>query len=559
MSRCRSIRVLRIHVTFLLMLAAAMALSAASCRSYLPAYTPDSRVGVAAEKAAAKVEAGAGEKAQTPAPKSPGIAPAAGEKAGGPLEISVQDAVLMAVENNRELVVQRETPNIVKTFEDEQRAVFDPILGALVSGGRTKYEENRRNFLGRRTTEESSSFLSASMLTLLPTGTTVGVDLSTGAVEESFRERLAQTRAGLTVTQALLRGFGPEVNLASLRQARLDTQASEYMLRGFAEAVVAQAEEAYWDYVQSLGEAEVASRGAVMAEKQLSDVLERIKAGTLADTERASAQVEVDLRRQNVIDARSQIAKTRLHLLRLLNPQGGDLWAREIRCTSPIVKPKEPLDDVELHAQVAMKMRPDLNQARLAVQRGDLEIIKTRNGLLPRLDLFVTLGRTAYSRSFSNATLNPNALGYDVFGGVSMEYPVLNRGPKALYQRATLTRQQASEAVANLEQLVQEDVRTAYVEVIRAQEQVVATAATSKSRAEQLTAENEKYRFGRSSSFSVARAQNDLVDSQFAEVSAATEVMRAYVQLYLLEGSLLDRRGISAPGRDPSKMPPARP
>ncbi len=65
--------------------------------------------------------------------------------------------------------------------------------------------------------------------------------------------------------------------------------------------------------------------------------------------------------------------------------------------------PSITLDEVEPHVALALRMRPDLNQARLLWQRDDLEIVKTRNGLLPRLDLFVTLGRTGFAESFGNS------------------------------------------------------------------------------------------------------------------------------------------------------------
>ena len=53
--------------------------------------------------------------------------------------------------------------------------------------------------------------------------------------------------------------------------------------------------------------------------------------------------------------------------------------------------------------KLALQMRPDLNQAKLLWQRGDLEVVKTRNGLLPKLDLFVTLGRTGFAESFGKS------------------------------------------------------------------------------------------------------------------------------------------------------------
>ena len=54
-----------------------------------------------------------------------------------PLTISVQEAILMAMENNRSLIVERMNPDIMRTYEEEETSIFDPVLGAEVSPRRT--------------------------------------------------------------------------------------------------------------------------------------------------------------------------------------------------------------------------------------------------------------------------------------------------------------------------------------------------------------------------------------------------------------------------------------
>jgi len=100
-------------------------------------------------------------------------------------------------------------------------------------------------------------------------------------------------------------------------------------------------------------------------------------------------------------------------------------------------------------------------------------------------------------------------------------------------------------------QLAQVEVRTAYVEVERAREQIAATAATRESQEEKLRVETEKFRVGKSTSLLVAQAQRDLVAGQIGEIQAITNYFKALVALYRLEGSLLARRGIEAPGAEP--------
>jgi outer membrane protein TolC len=74
---------------------------------------------------------------------------------------------------------------------------------------------------------------------------------------------------------------------------------------------------------------------------------------------------------------------------------------------------------------------------------------------------------------------------------------------------------------------------------------------TRKFNEDKLQFEMEKYQMARATPFQVARAQRDLMKSRMDEVEAAVDYQRALVELYRLDGSLLERRGISAPGGGP--------
>jgi outer membrane protein TolC len=117
-----------------------------------------------------------------------------------------------------------------------------------------------------------------------------------------------------------------------------------------------------------------------------------------------------------------------------------------------------------------------------------------------------------------------------------------------------LDREQAQKALENLVQLVEVDVRTVYIEVNRTKQQIAASSVTRMFDEEKLRTETEKLRVGKSTSFLVAQAQRDLLVSRIAEVRALANYLKALIDLYRQDGSLLERRGISAPGREPVKL-----
>ena len=470
----------------------------------------------------------------------------------GPLAVSISDAILLCLENNRSLVVQRLVPSIRQTVQDQERSVFDPVLDADAAVARANGE--RLAGSGARlepfTTDTVDGVISLQQL--FPTGTTLALEAGTQMNEASYEDgRLHSTRLGLTVTQALLRGYGTEANLARLEQARLDTRMSEYELRGFAETLVAEVERAFWDYALARRRIEIVEKSLTVARQQRRETEELIAVGRLARAELAAVRAEVAAQEQALIEAHARKETIRLHLLRLLNPPGAEIWQREVDVIHPSSVPEIALEDVARHVAVAMRMRPMVNQARLQTRHGELAVVQTRNGLLPVMDLFVTLGKCGYAQAFGESIDHLRKSGYDAMAGVRVQYPFANRETGALHRRALLSRDQAHKALENLSQLVEVDVRTAYIEVQRTRQQIAASAATRRFDEEKLRIETEKLRVGKSTSFLVAQAQRDLLARRIAEVGALTDYLKALVELYRQDGSLLERRGIVAPGREP--------
>ncbi|MGK5093068.1 TolC family protein [Deltaproteobacteria bacterium TL4] len=475
--------------------------------------------------------------------------PSKNEKDTIVLSLTLDEAILMSMEQNQALSVERLNPTIRLTFEQQQQATFDPLLTGTLSNS-----SSQTNTAGTGSSVETGETrLKVGVSKPLATGTQIGMDLQNSQSQTGSLGEQASTRLGFSVTQALLRGNDVHANLASIEQSQLDTLSSEYELRGFTETLVADVEVAYWDYVLAEQQINIMEDSLKLAQQRLQETLERIKVGKLPELESAAVEAQVATQRESLINARSSLAKNQLRLLRLLNPQSPNLWQQRFILKSQPQIPEQALDNIEDHIALALKKRPELNQARLQASKGDLELVKTKNGTLPKLDLFLNLGKSGYADSFGGSFTELTGDSYDVTLGIQLDYPLKNRDAQARHERAVLTRQQMSQSIRNLEQLIQVDVRSAYIEVRRTKEQIAAVAATRRLREATAKAENEKFQVGKSTGFLIAQVEGDLVLSQISEVEAVMNHLKALVQLYRLEGSLLDRRGIQAPGQKPAE------
>jgi outer membrane protein TolC len=445
--------------------------------------------------------------------------------------------VVTALENNQSFRVARYDPALAREVEEALRADFDPILGATatLSWNRTEPDDIARN----------SAEVNLTATKRFMTGGTLTAEIDQS---RSHPADLYATRAGISATQALLRGMGPDVTLADLREAGIDTEISAWEVRGAAESLAASVSAAYWDHALALRRAEIAAQSLDLARRLLKETEDFISVGRTAEIERIVSEAEVAVRLQDEVDARSGVSSTRLALLGLLRLSGETPWDRRVELIDVPALPAAGADAVEDHVALGIARRRDLNQARFELARGEIEIVRTRNGLLPRLDLFVTLGKTGYADSFGGSVEDLDGNGYDASAGLTGEWPLGNRRAKAEHRRAVLGRDRTAEAVENLVRLAELDVRQAHLETQRLRGRIDATRATLLLQEEKLRAEEEKFRVGKSTNLAVAQVQRDLTQSRIDEAQAVTDYLKALTDLYRLDGSLLERYGIRAPG-----------
>jgi outer membrane protein len=463
--------------------------------------------------------------------------------AGKTLDLSVEQVILLALRNNQDLRVRQIKPVLARTFEKIERGVFDAEFFADLEFTADKSSETAQTD-DRAVIEENDHAAVVGLRQKLPFGTTVEASIEQDS-SDSDRDIEEQTaRMGLSVTQSLLRGFGPAVNLVKVWQAELNTAATIYELRGVTEALLADTETAYWNYVLAKQKIDIFEHSLAIALQQLDEIRQRIEVGILPRIEEAAAHAEVARREQGLIDARSKLEENRLRLLRLINLGGDGQLDFQINATSESHVDPEPITDLADRLQLARKSRPDLNEARLRLKQNRLEIVMTRNGLLPKLDLFISIGKTGYGESFSDSFRNMDENTHDFTAGIRLSHFLGNRQAEARDLAARASWQQSSEAVENLEQIVDLDVRLAVNEVERTRQQIAASKATRILQEETLKAEKERFDVGASTALLLAQAQRDLLASSISEVEAVVNYRQTLVALYLVESSLLDRRGV---------------
>ena len=468
--------------------------------------------------------------------------------------IAMMEAVCQAMGANQSLKIEKLRPEVSHTGIESAKSEFDTKLNADISASRRhssslgpKSRDYDSTPSRRRASDSMSKGVdgSVSIGGRLATGTDYSIGLSASRGETDSTYPFFDMGANLNITQNLLKGRGCNVNLVQVRAAQNDFVISLYQLQQALINLVTDVQVSYWDNYLSMKTVLIRRGAYEVAKEQRLRTAELVRVGKVPPLDYLSAQAEESARISDVITAVAVLKARQIAFLRLLNPENmPKRWETNYLPVEDPVRPTEELHPDE-RVKLSMTYRPDLRQAQLDLANGELEVLRTENGLLPSLDLFGELGYAGSGDRFGDARRD---LGNGDFHnwriGLQFSYALQNRSARASYRRASFNRQISEEAIKNYQQIIQVDVRTAIVEIERTTRLIDSTEVTRRLRQEELASEIEKFRVGRSTQLLVAQAQRDLTSAQLDEVSAVVSNIKAYIQLYRSEGTSLQRLGI---------------
>lgn len=498
-----------------------------------------------------------------------------------PVALTRDGAVLTGLLNNRRIEVARFGPEIDETFVDENRAAFDPRLLAQISRARATRQSLGFSSSGSSSASTSSSTSitdspvadllervralnrsigaldgpnrntvvgtsgSVEVQQLLPTGTLLFLTGSGAQLDQNPTGDQSRHSWTAGIAQPLLRGAGLNANLAVLRQARNDAALSQHEFRMTVIDVLRQTERAYWELVLAKEVLAIREFGVTLANDQMQREEELQSVGKALGGDVMSARAERSARQADLVDAQAALKTQAIELIRLLHPESTPRW-------DVTFDPQDGADVVEVQTQpseserLALLYRPELAQARLAQANLELDVVRTRNGRLPKLNLVGEYEDASGGRSSTTSSSSTGSAGEDTYSfGLEFETALFNRAERARFRRARLSEERGAGYITQLEEEIAAEVRQAIIEVSRQWERLAATAEAVLSRNEAVRVIQGRHEVGKATNLDVLQVQRDLIQSQVDDATARVRYIEALTELYAAEGTLLERRGIS--------------
>ena len=346
----------------------------------------------------------------------------------GKLELSLQEAVELALENNMDIVVQRYNPWFADTGILKAKAGgfggatpgaafggsnannpllnFDPVITTTLSIDDRKIPVNNPLTSGTGTgvsalvplTIHTSTF-NTQLSQGFQTGTTFftawdNTRSSSSSVANLFNPSV-QSSLFVGFQQQLLNGFGRSVNTRNIRIAKNNRKIADWAFTQQAITTVTNTITAYWELVFARGNVKVQEQAVTVADKLYGDNKKQLEIGTMAPLDVTRAESELATNRQNLIVAQTLQLQDQQALKNAIskNPLAPNFVNVEVVPTDLPARPEAiEAPTFEEAVKEAFAKRPDLQEEAINLINSAIDVKATRNALLPTATLSAQYG-----------------------------------------------------------------------------------------------------------------------------------------------------------------------
>jgi len=360
----------------------------------------------------------------------------------GKMNLSLQDAIALALENSMDIVVQRYNPwmadaSILKTkaggfgygvpgslsvgsTANLPSLIFDPYLTQTISITSALIPVNNPLTSGAGTGTNGIAALgvhqniyNTAFSQGFSTGTTLNVfwDNTRSSSTSTFNlfDPSVQSTIGISFAQQLLQGVGRNVTRRNILVAENNRKIADLAFAQQAITTVTNTITAYWELVYARQNVQVQQQAVTVSQKLYNDNKKQLEIGTMAPLDVTRAESELATNTQNLIVAQTTQLQDELVLKNFISkdPTASDLIDVEI---IPTDKPDAP-QSIQLApfadaVKEAFVNRPDVQEQILNVRNGEIDVKATKNALLPLATLtgtFTSTGLAGNSLAFASA------------------------------------------------------------------------------------------------------------------------------------------------------------
>ena len=316
-----------------------------------------------------------------------------------------------------------------------QVGAFDPSVNINFSLDRTLAPLNTLQVAGVPQVTTTSTALSGTYTQMFPAGTSFSYNLN-GIRQNSTQQFLLYnpaiiSRFALGVNQPLLSGFGYLPNKRFIMVAANDLKTSDEVLRMQVTAAVVQVENAYWNLAAAKESVLAAQLSLEVAERLDNETKGKLDVGIVPRIDLATTGSAAAAARRDLIVAQTTFQLQESQFKKLLSKRSDpELDAASIETTDELPPPNEKdLPELNTALAAAFEERPELHISQQDLANQDITRRFTNNGLLPNVSVFslyAGAGLTGDNSKVSTGT------GKSLYQDFAAQYPEYASGMSAV-------------------------------------------------------------------------------------------------------------------------------
>jgi len=374
----------------------------------------------------------------------------------GKLNLSLQDAIALALENSMDIVVSRYNPWIADVSLLKTRAggysygtpgsisvgstanlpvlLYDPFISQTLQVADAVTPINNPFISGIGTTGvfglvSHSDTYNTQYQQSFTTGTSFTAawdNTRSSSNAENFFNPYVQSSLAVTLSQPLLAGAGRFINRRNIIIAENNRKIADLAFAQQAITTTTNTITAYWELAYAREYVNVTKQAVTVAEKLYSDNKKQLDIGTMAPLDVTRAESELATDRQNLIVAQTTQLQDELVLKNYISkdPLASNLINVEV---IPTDKPDAPASiqtaSFEDAVKEAFAKRPDLQEQYYNLKNADVDVRATKNALLPTATLSAYYASQGLAgNSFTTGTPSVIA-GQPVVNGLGVAIP----------------------------------------------------------------------------------------------------------------------------------------
>jgi outer membrane protein TolC len=523
-------------------------------------------------------------RAQYQVPTSPIVHPDITGLRSVPARLTLREAVLTAIQNNPGVIAESLGPVAQETAILEAQSQFDPIFGAEAGFNRSAVPTSNPIFggLADPILKTNDGFWNFSVGKALRSGGSLDLDWTNDRAKSTntFFDLNPTYTPDLiaTLNQPLLRGFGLYFTNLRIQLAETATEVSIQQYKAAVANFILSVVTNYWAVVGLEERLEVLKGSLELAEKTVRDNRTRVDVGVLPPVAVLESEAEAARRKEDVIVATNDLALAKRRLRQQVFLPGESPFIPQ--AVEPVDRPARDQVDVNVEEAIrlAVDKRPEVLASRLGIEGRQLDVALTENQLLPRVDLFGSVGLNSLAgKDRPLSAENPleqdnpdpdwqgnygDALNrlvdgrfYSYTAGVRIEVPIGNAFAESQAERARVEEQRAYDRYRQTVSEVSLEVGQAAGDVGSDLERIGTTQVGRELSEENLRNQTKRYEVGMVTTTDLLQFQNDLAAARVAEIQALIEYNISRTELDRAQGTLLSRFDVDVAPRKPTSTP----